>query len=104
MWVCKDEDEVEVGEELSALRTQRWRCDLAIDRSGGHLSPCRKRSPAKGVWQKSDKKSHRSIGKSDRKSPENEKKVIELLLPASFQSRKCAINSYWTKNSAGPLG
>ena len=29
-------------------------------------SPCRKRSPAKGVWQKSDEKSDRSIRKSDR--------------------------------------
>ena len=31
------------------------------------FSPCRKRSPAKGVWQKSDEKSDRSIRKSDRK-------------------------------------
>ena len=35
------------------------------------LSPCRKRSPAKGVWQKSDEKSDRSIRKSDRKVTES---------------------------------
>ena len=34
-------------------------------------SPCRKRSPAKGVWQKSDEKSDRSIRKSDRKVTES---------------------------------
>ena len=50
-------------------------------------SPCRKRSPAKGVWQKSDEKSGRSIRESDRKVAESvpkTKKVIELLLPHSF--------------------
>ena len=50
-------------------------------------SPCRKRSPAKGVWQKSDEKSDRSVRKSDRKvtgSVPKTKKVIELLLPTSF--------------------
>ena len=50
-------------------------------------SPCRKRSPAKGVWQKSEEKSDRSIRKSDRKVTESiptTKKVIELLLPHSF--------------------
>ena len=34
-------------------------------------SPCRKRSPAKGVWQKSDEKSDRSVRKSDRKVTES---------------------------------
>ena len=51
------------------------------------FSPCRKRSPAKGVRQKSDEKSDRSIRKSDRKvtkSVPKTKKVIELLLPHSF--------------------
>ena len=51
------------------------------------LHPARKRSPAKGVWQKSDEKSDRSIRKSDRKVTESvpkTKKVIELLLPHSF--------------------
>ena len=52
-------------------------------------SPYRKRSPAKGVWQKTRRKSDRSIRKSDpksdRKSPENEKSdrtpfVVDLLL------------------------
>ena len=50
-------------------------------------SPCRKRSPAKGVWQKSDGKSDRSVRKSDRKVTESvpkTEKVIELLLPHSF--------------------
>ena len=37
----------------------------------GFWSPCRKRSPAKGVWQKSDEKSDRSIRKSDRKVTES---------------------------------
>ena len=35
------------------------------------LSPCRKRSPAKGVWQKSDEKSDKSVRKSDRKVTES---------------------------------
>ena len=51
------------------------------------FSPCRKRSPAKGVWQKSDEKSDKSVRKSDRKVTESvpkTKKVIELLLPHSF--------------------
>ena len=51
------------------------------------LSPCRKRSPAKGVRQKSDEKSDRGVRKSDRKvtkSVPKTKKVIELLLPHSF--------------------
>ena len=60
----------------------RIRQILAVD-----FSPCRKRSPAKGVWQKSDEKSDRSVRKSDRKvtkSVPKRKKVIELLLPTSF--------------------
>ena len=52
------------------------------------LSPCRKRSPAKGVWRKSDETSDRSIRKIDQKVTERvpppPKKVIELLLPTSF--------------------
>ena len=35
------------------------------------FSPCRKRSPAKGVWQKGDEKSHKSVRKSDRKVTES---------------------------------
>ena len=35
------------------------------------FSPCRKRSPAKGVWQKSDEKSDKSVRKSDRKVTES---------------------------------
>ena len=34
-------------------------------------SPCRKRSPAKGVWQKSDEKSDKNVRKSDRKVTES---------------------------------
>ena len=34
------------------------------------VSPCRKRSPAKGVWQKGDEKSDRNIRKSDQKVTE----------------------------------
>ena len=34
-------------------------------------SPCRKRSPAKGVWQKSDEKSDKSVRKSDQKVTES---------------------------------
>ena len=50
-------------------------------------SPCRKRSPAKGVCQKRDEKSDRSVRKSDQKVTKRvpkTKKVIELLLPTSF--------------------
>ena len=51
-------------------------------------SPCRKRSPAKGVWQKSDDKSDRSIEKVTKKRPKEsrkrKRKVIKLLLPTSF--------------------
>ena len=39
-----------------------------------------KRSPAKGVYETSDK----SVRESDQKSPEKEKEVVELLLPTSF--------------------
>ena len=59
------------------------------------FSPCRKRSPAKGVWQKSDAKSDRSVRKSDRKVTESvpkTKKVIELLLPTSFCG---TLNNFW---------
>ena len=38
---------------------------------GKGRSPCRKRSPAKGVWQKSDEKSDKSVRKSDRKVTES---------------------------------
>ena len=38
---------------------------------GDQNSPCCKRSPAKGVWQKSDEKSDRSVRKSDRKVTES---------------------------------
>ena len=50
-------------------------------------SPCRERSPAKGVWQKSDEKSDRSVRKVTKKWPKEsrkQKKVIEFLLPTSF--------------------
>ena len=38
--------------------------------SEGHLSPCRKRSPAKGVWQKSDEKSDRIRSRPGKPKPE----------------------------------
>ena len=50
-------------------------------------SPRHKRSPAKGVWPKSDEESDRSIRKSDQKVTERvpkTKKVIKLLLPTSL--------------------
>ena len=50
-------------------------------------SPWRKRSPAKGLWQKSGEKSDRSVKKSDQKVTERvpkTKKVIELHLLTSF--------------------
>ena len=46
------------------------------------LSPCRKRSPAKGAWQKSDEKNDRSIRKCDQKVTEivpKTQKVIETI-------------------------
>ena len=48
--------------------------------------------PAKGVWQKATEASE---PKSDRKSPENEEKVIELLLPTSFCGILTISNSEW---------
>ena len=51
-------------------------------------SPCRKRSPAKGVWQKSDEKSDRSIRKSDRKVtksvPKTKKKLSNSFCRTPF--------------------
>ena len=63
------------------------RSRLFLGKMQGNFSPCRKRSPAKGVWQKSDEISDRSIRKSDQEVTEivpKRKKVIELLLPTSF--------------------
>ena len=49
---------------------------------------CLIRVETKGVWQKSDEKSDRSIRKSDQKVtervPKTRKKVIELLMPTSL--------------------
>ena len=47
-------------------------------------SPCRKRSPAKGVWQKVTKKVTEASEEVTERAPKNEKKVIELLLPTTF--------------------
>ena len=53
------------------------RSRLFLGKMQGNFSPCRKRSPAKGVWQKSDEISDRSIRKKwprgDRNSPETKK-------------------------------
>ena len=46
---------------------EHMRTNLFASRSS---SPCRKRSPAKGVWQKSDEKSDRSIREGDQKVTE----------------------------------
>ena len=53
-------------------------------------SPCRKRSPAKGVWQrKSDQKVTERVPKT--------KKVIELLWPTSFcGTLLCLKRGFWT--------
>ena len=53
----------------------------------GHRSLCRRRSPAKGVWQKSDEKKWQKRQKSDQKvtkSVPKIKKVTKLLLRTSF--------------------
>ena len=54
-------------------QVSRFFCDCDGDLlSQVKKSPCRKRSPAKGVWQKSDKqKSDKSVRKSDRKVTES---------------------------------
>ena len=53
-------------------KSPQWRL-LAMNRRLDHpkfMSPCRKRSPAKGLWQKSDERSDRSIRRSDQKVTE----------------------------------
>ena len=55
--------------QVQIFHRKRMRFDSAI--SEQKMSPWRKRSPAKGVWQKSDEKSDRSIPKSDRKATES---------------------------------
>ena len=56
-----------------------------------HYSTCRKRSPAKGVWQKSDEKVIEASQKVI-----NGEKVIEVLLPTSF----CGTLNFQLQNSA----
>ena len=70
----------------SRLRMSKTLCRRNIPDHFDHPSPCHKRSPAKGVWQKSDEKSDRSIRKSDQKVTERvrKQKAMELLLPTSF--------------------
>ena len=71
------------------------------------ISPCRKRSPAKGVWQKSDEKSDRSIRKSDRKVTESIPKTKKsdrtpfaaLLLRTLTISRKSGRKKFHEKSS-----